>query len=131
MAKIKHNHFIDTVDEMLAMAKNEGTIHLYAKDKILTGRTLQINDTALFYFATTSYLGLECCNRLKDAAISAIAKYGTEFPVSKTYLSHPLYLRISMMPWNNWRGKLLPLRLRWSDFLLPSCIMYYPEMTLH
>ena len=91
MAKIKHNHFIDTVDEMLATAKKEGTIHLYAEDKILTGRTLQINGTALFHFATTSYLGLEYDNRLKDAAICAITKYGTQFPLSKTYLSHPLY----------------------------------------
>lgn len=91
MAKIKHNNFIDTVDEMLAMAKNEGTIHLYAEDKILSGRILQINGKALFHFATTSYLGLEYDNRLKAAAISAITKYGTQFPLSKTYLSHPLY----------------------------------------
>jgi 7-keto-8-aminopelargonate synthetase-like enzyme len=91
MAKIKHNHFIDTVDGMLTMAKNEGTIHLYAEDKILTGRTLQINGKELFHFATTSYLGLEYDPRLKAAAISAITKYGTQFPLSKTYLSHPLY----------------------------------------
>lgn len=91
MAKIKHNHFIDTVDEMLTMAKNEGTIHLYAEDKNLTGRTLQINGKALFHFATTSYLGLEYDPRLKAAAISAITQYGTQFPLSKTYLSHPLY----------------------------------------
>lgn len=91
MAKIKHNNFIDTVDEMLESAKNEGTIHLYAEDKILNGRTLQINGTTLFHFATTSYLGLEYDQRLKDAAISAITKYGTQFPLSKTYISHPLY----------------------------------------
>jgi 7-keto-8-aminopelargonate synthetase-like enzyme len=91
MAKIKHNNFIDTVDEMLSTAKNEGTIHLYAEDKILSGRTIQINGTALFHFATTSYLGLEYDPRLKAAAISAITKYGTQFPLSKTYISHPLY----------------------------------------
>jgi 7-keto-8-aminopelargonate synthetase-like enzyme len=91
MAKIKHNNFIDTVDEMLSLAKNEGTIHLYAEDKILNGRTLHINGTALLHFATTSYLGLEYDRRLKDAAISAITKYGTQFPLSKTYISHPLY----------------------------------------
>ncbi|MFV8347184.1 aminotransferase class I/II-fold pyridoxal phosphate-dependent enzyme [Flavobacterium sp. ZB4P13] len=91
MAKIKHNNFIDTVDEMLSAAKNEGAIHLYAEDKILNGRTLQINGKELFHFATTSYLGLEYYPRLKDAAISAITKYGTQFPLSKTYISHPLY----------------------------------------
>lgn len=91
MAKIKHNNFIDTVDEMLSLAKNEGAIHLYAEDKILSGRTIQINGKGMFHFATTSYLGLEYDPRLKDAAISAITKYGTQFPLSKTYISHPLY----------------------------------------
>ncbi|WP_369764929.1 hypothetical protein [Flavobacterium sp. WC2429] len=94
MAKIKHNNFIDTVDEMLATAKNEGTIHLYAEDKILNGRTIQINGKQLFHFATTSYLGLEYDPRLKEAAISAITKYGTQFPLSKTYISHPLYYEL-------------------------------------
>ena len=91
MAKIKHNNFIDTVDEMLSAAKSEGTIHLYAEDKFFAGRNLQINGKELFHFATTSYLGLEYDKRLKEAAISAITKYGTQFPLSKTYLSHPLY----------------------------------------
>ena len=91
MAKIKHNNFIDTVDEMLATAKNEGTIHLYAEDKIFTGRNLKINGKELFHFAITSYLGLEYEARLKEAAISAISKYGTQFPLSKTYISHPIY----------------------------------------
>ena len=91
MAKIKHNNFIDTVDEMLSAAKNEGAIHLYAEDKILSGRTIQINAKEMFHFATTSYLGLEYDHRLKAAAISAITKYGTQFPLSKTYISHPLY----------------------------------------
>jgi len=91
MAKIKHNNFIDTVDEMLATAKSEGTIHLYAEDKFFTGRNLKINGKGLFHFATTSYLGLEYDPRLKEAAISAITKYGTQFPLSKTYISHPLY----------------------------------------
>ncbi len=40
MAKIKHNNFIDTVDEVLSGAKKEGVLHLYAEDKKLTGRTI-------------------------------------------------------------------------------------------
>ena len=69
MAKIIHNNFIDMVDEMLATAKNEGTIHLYPEDKILSGRSVQINGKGLFHFATTIYLVLvygsqteSCCN---------------------------------------------------------------------
>ncbi|HSD06394.1 aminotransferase class I/II-fold pyridoxal phosphate-dependent enzyme [Flavobacterium sp.] len=91
MAKIKHNNFIDTVDEVFSNAKKEGILHLYAEDKILTGRTIQIKGKEMFHFGTTGYLGLEQDNRLKEAAIQAIRDYGTQFPLSKSYISHPLY----------------------------------------
>jgi 7-keto-8-aminopelargonate synthetase-like enzyme len=91
MAKIKHNNFIDTVDEVIAGAKKEGVLHLYAEDKALNGRTIQISGKKMFHFGTTGYLGLEQDNRLKEAAITAIQKYGTQFPLSKTYISNPLY----------------------------------------
>jgi 7-keto-8-aminopelargonate synthetase-like enzyme len=91
MAKIKHNNFIDTVDEVLSGAKKEGVLHLYAEDKVLTGRTIQIKGKEMFHFGTTGYLGLEQDSRLKEAAIQAIQNYGTQFPLSKSYISHPLY----------------------------------------
>ena len=91
MAKIKHNNFIDTVDEVLSGAKKEGVLHLYAENKVLTGRTIQIKGKEMFHFGTTGYLGLEQDNRLKEAAIQAIRDYGTQFPLSKSYISHPLY----------------------------------------
>ncbi|TRW99018.1 aminotransferase class I/II-fold pyridoxal phosphate-dependent enzyme [Flavobacterium gawalongense] len=91
MAKIKHNNFIDTVDEVISGAKKEGVLHLYAEDQILNGRTLQIKGKKMFHFGTTGYLGLEQDIRLKEAAIEAIQHYGTQFPLSKTYISNPLY----------------------------------------
>lgn len=91
MAKIKHNNFIDTVDEVLSEAKKEGVLHLYAEDKVLTGRTIQVKGKEMFHFGTTGYLGLEQDIRLKEAAIAAIHNYGTQFPLSKSYISHPLY----------------------------------------
>jgi 7-keto-8-aminopelargonate synthetase-like enzyme/predicted N-acyltransferase len=94
MAKIKHNNFIDTVDGVLSGAKKEGVLHLYAENKVLTGRTIQIKGKEMFHFGTTGYLGLEQDNRLKDAAIQAIRDYGTQFPLSKSYISHPLYYEL-------------------------------------
>jgi 7-keto-8-aminopelargonate synthetase-like enzyme len=91
MAKIKHNNFIDTVDEVLSGAKNVGVLHLYAEDKKLTGRTIQIKGKEMYHFGTTGYLGLEQEERIKEAAIQAIRDYGTQFPLSKSYISHPLY----------------------------------------
>lgn len=94
MAKIKHNNFIDTVDEVLSGAKKEGVLHLYAEDKKLTGRTIQIKGKEMLHFGTTGYLGLEQDERLKEAAIQAIRDYGTQFPLSKSYISHPLYYEL-------------------------------------
>ena len=91
MAKIKHNNFIDTVDEVFSAAKEQGVLHLYSENKTLTGRTLQIKGQEMFHFGTTGYLGLEQDDRLKMAAITAISNYGTQFPLSKSYVSHPLY----------------------------------------
>src|SRR5690606_10068943 len=91
MAKIKHNHFMDTIDEVIGHAKDQGVVHLYAEGASLSGRHLSINGKTLYHFGTTGYLGLEQDPRLKQAAIDAIEHYGTQFPLSKTYISHPLY----------------------------------------
>lgn len=94
MAKIKHNNFIDTVDTVFSGAKEEGILHLYAEGNSLNGRTITIKDRELLHFGTTGYLGLEQDERLKEAAIAAIRNFGTQFPLSKTYLSHPLYAEL-------------------------------------
>jgi 7-keto-8-aminopelargonate synthetase-like enzyme len=94
MAKIKHNNFIDTVDLVFSGAKEEGILHLYAEGDTLNGRTIMIKGKQHLHFGTTGYLGLEQDERLKEAAIAAIKKFGTQFPLSKTYLSHPLYAEL-------------------------------------
>ncbi len=91
MAKVKHNNFLNTVDEVFTDAIEGGVIHLYADGDEFSGRTISIKNRKLFHFGTTGYLGLEQDPRLKEAAIDAIRKYGTQFPLSKSYISHPLY----------------------------------------
>lgn len=96
MAKIKHNNFIDTVDSVISGAKNQGVLHLYAENDALNGRTLQINGEQMYHFGTTGYLGLEQDDRIKLAAIEAIQKFGTQFPLSKTYIANPLYAELEL-----------------------------------
>lgn len=94
MAKITHNNFLDTVDEVITNATKAGVLHLHAEGSELTGREIIINGVKSYHFGTTGYLGLEQDERLKKAAIEAIKKYGTQFPLSKTYISHPLYAEL-------------------------------------
>lgn len=91
MAKIRHNNIIDTVDEVFSLAKDQGSLHLYADDYELDGRYLGINGHKTLHFGTCGYLGLEHHPKIKDKAIEAIQRYGTQFPMSKTYVSNPLY----------------------------------------
>jgi 7-keto-8-aminopelargonate synthetase-like enzyme/predicted N-acyltransferase len=91
MAKVKHNNLIDTLNTIAEDAKSRGVIQLHTEDESFTGRTIKINGKDLFHFGTTGYLGLEQDQRLKDAAIDAIQKFGTQFPLSKSYVSHSLY----------------------------------------
>ncbi len=94
MAKIKHNNFLDTVNDVFTDAIDEGILHLYAEGESFNGRTIGVKNRSLFHFGTTGYLGLEQDSRLKDAAISAIQRYGTQFPLSKSYISNPLYKQL-------------------------------------
>lgn len=94
MAKIRHNNIIDTFAELSDNAKSKGVIQLYTEDESFTGRHITINKKKLLHFGTTGYLGLEQDERVKAAAIDAIMKYGTQFPLSKTYLSHSLYAEL-------------------------------------
>jgi len=91
MAKTRHNNLLDTIDDVLTHAKEEGVLHLYTEDEQFSGRTITVKNNKMFHFGTTGYLGLEQDDRLKEAAISAIRKYGTQFPLSKSYISHTKY----------------------------------------
>ena len=91
MAKVKQNDFIGTVNEVIGAAKEAGVVHLHAGGDSFNGRKIQIGGQEHFHFGTTGYLGLEQDRRLKQAAIKAIDNYGTQFPLSKSYISHPLY----------------------------------------
>ena len=87
MAKSKHNNLLDTISDLILNAQKEGLVHLYTEGQHTNGRHLTIKGKQLRHFGTTSYLGLEQDSRLKEAAVDAILKYGTQFPVSKTYVS--------------------------------------------
>ncbi len=97
MAKIKHNNLLDTVISVMTNAKESGALHLYAEGEKFDGRQIQIKGKKLFHFGTTGYLGLEQDYRLKQGAIKAINAYGSQFPLSKSYVSQPLYAELESL----------------------------------
>ncbi|MDH5366324.1 MAG: bifunctional aminotransferase class I/II-fold pyridoxal phosphate-dependent enzyme/GNAT family N-acetyltransferase [Cyclobacteriaceae bacterium] len=97
MAKIRHNNVIDTVVEVFSVAKGEGTLHLYAEDEQLDGRHLTINGNKALHFGTCGYMGLDQHHDLKKGAIEAIEQFGVQFPMSKSYVSNPLYSKLEKL----------------------------------
>ena len=97
MAKIRHNNILDTVDSVLSVSKKKGIIHLHAQDQALDGQTLTLNGQQVLHFGTCGYLGLEHHPALKQGSIDAIVRYGTQFPMSRTYISNPLYNELETM----------------------------------
>ncbi len=94
MAKIIHNNILDTVDSVFSVSKEKGSLHLHADEDILDGRHLSINGSKVLHFGTCGYLGLEQHPKLKQGAMEAIEKYGVQFPMSRTYISNPLYKKL-------------------------------------
>ena len=97
MAKIRHNNIIDTVDSVLSVSKKKGIIHLHAEDQELSGQHVTLNGNKVLHFGTCGYLGLEHHPAVKRGAIEAIERYGTQFPMSRTYISNPLYSELEAL----------------------------------
>jgi 7-keto-8-aminopelargonate synthetase-like enzyme len=87
MAKTKHNNINDTIEEIFSNAHKKGVMQLNTIGEQSSGRVLNINGREVLHFGTCGYLGLESDIRLKEGMIDAVMKYGTQFPVSRAYVS--------------------------------------------
>jgi 7-keto-8-aminopelargonate synthetase-like enzyme len=91
MAKSKSNKFIDTIDECLTNGVKNGIFQVSLEDQQLNGRTVTIGGNQVINFGSCSYLGLEVDERLKQGAIDAAHRYGTQYSSSRLFSSCNLY----------------------------------------
>lgn len=89
MSKI--HDILNSIDTILTDASSRGLIHRTAEDDSISGRTIRLDGADLLNFGSCSYLGLETDPRLKEGAIRAIEKYGTQLSSSRAYVSAPAY----------------------------------------
>lgn len=85
MAKSRSNKFIDTIDECLTNGVKNGIFQVSLEDDVLNGRIVTINDRKVVNFGSCSYLGLEVDERLKQGAIDATIRYGTQYSSSRLF----------------------------------------------
>ena len=87
----RFSDILDACDRVGALARERRLGLLDAEDERLDGRTLQIDGRTLRNFSSCSYLGLELDERLIEGAIDATRRYGTQFSMSRAFVSAPPY----------------------------------------
>ncbi|MDD5410482.1 MAG: aminotransferase class I/II-fold pyridoxal phosphate-dependent enzyme [Methylobacter sp.] len=94
--KIKSS-WTSTIDSIVNEGVSHGLAQCTTDDAFYNGRTVCLNGRHLLNFALCSYLGLELDSRLKQGTIDAVTRYGTQFAVSRGYLSATPYTELEAM----------------------------------
>jgi 7-keto-8-aminopelargonate synthetase-like enzyme len=85
------SNWTTTIDQILRTGVSHGLVQRTTEDAFYNGRTVCLNGKHVRNFALCSYLGLELDARLIQGTIDATTKYGTQFAMSRTYLSATPY----------------------------------------
>ncbi|MFA6994718.1 MAG: aminotransferase class I/II-fold pyridoxal phosphate-dependent enzyme [Candidatus Paceibacterota bacterium] len=94
--KIKSS-WTSTIDSIVNEGVSHGLAQCTTDDDFYNGRTVCLNGRHMLNFALCSYLGLELDSRLKQGTIDAVTRYGTQFAVSRSYLSATPYTKLEAM----------------------------------
>lgn len=81
---------LDIVD----FVKPKKITHLVPGNKTLSGNSLQLRKKDTINFGSCSYLGLEFNEDVQAGGINAIRNFGTQFSISRAYMSCPLYTEL-------------------------------------
>jgi 7-keto-8-aminopelargonate synthetase-like enzyme len=87
MAKINHNSFIDTVNDMLGQARRKEVMHLQFTDQKWSGNNMKLGEKNLVNFGTCGYLGLETHPKLIEGAMDFTSRFGTQFSISRAFVT--------------------------------------------
>lgn len=87
MAKIQHNNFVDTINDMLIQAKERGIIHLNFNGDNWSGGEILVGEKDMINFGTCGYLGLENHPKIIEEIQRYAKDYGSQFSVSRAYLT--------------------------------------------
>lgn len=82
------------IDQIVDMGLSHGLAQRTTEDTAFNGRTICLNGKHVLNFALCSYLGLEQDARLKQGTIDAVNRYGTQFALSRTYMSATPYAEL-------------------------------------
>ncbi len=81
---------VELANQIVEQCRLGGIVHNVINNRETDGKNVILNGKRVTYFGNCSYLGLGQDDRLKDAAIDAIHRYGIQFACSRAYASVPL-----------------------------------------
>jgi 7-keto-8-aminopelargonate synthetase-like enzyme len=87
-------HLVVAADASVKEAVKAGVFMKTADDVPFRGRHVSIDGRELLNFAACSYLDLEQRAELRNGAIEAIRRYGTQFPFPRAHVQCPLYAEL-------------------------------------
>ncbi|MBP0451476.1 aminotransferase class I/II-fold pyridoxal phosphate-dependent enzyme [Kitasatospora sp. RG8] len=94
MAAVPYQSSADTAERLIAEAMRQGTSHLTTGLDEPPGTFLRIGGRDLLNFGTCGYLALEQDERIQRGAVDAIARFGMQFSVSRSYVASGLNLEL-------------------------------------
>jgi 7-keto-8-aminopelargonate synthetase-like enzyme len=87
-------NWVTTIDQIVDTGLSHGLAQCAAEDEFFDGRSIYLNGKHVLNFALCSYLGLELDSRLKQGTIDAVTRYGTQFAMSRAYISATPYAEL-------------------------------------
>ena len=87
-------HLVEFMERSLMEVYKHGLVLQTADEGEYQGRHVETGGNRYLNFGACSYLGLEQRNELKEGAIDAIRRYGTQFPFPRAYIESPLYYQL-------------------------------------
>ena len=86
--------FSTIINKIFTQCRKDGLIQLPIQNKTYDGKNAILNGKDFTFWGNCSYLGLETDARLKNGAIEAIERFGTQFSSSRAALELGLYTEI-------------------------------------
>lgn len=85
---------VEFMERSMRAAVRSGLVLRTATEAPYVGHTVELGSQTMLNFGGCSYLGLEQRQELREGAIDAARRYGTQFPFPRAYLECPLYPRL-------------------------------------
>ena len=89
--------YMSTIENHVRQGYEDGLLHQTIEDEVLNGKEITLHGSKFLNFGWAGYMALEFDERLKEGAIEAIKKYGTEHSCSRAFFQNSQYAELEIL----------------------------------